>query len=123
MIPGPDPDHCRRQWADALRLADLVHGRLVTLGRTVSVAESLTGGLISALLTEAPGTSTTFRGGLVVYATDLKNTAAGVDRGDLDRHGPVRPLRPPRRSRPGCSRPGCQGALTDEPASHEVAMR
>jgi nicotinamide-nucleotide amidase len=71
------------------RLADQVHGRLVEQGRTVAVAESLTGGLISAALTEAPGTSVTFRGGLVVYATDLKHSLAGVDADDLDRHGPV----------------------------------
>jgi nicotinamide-nucleotide amidase len=74
---------------EARRSADVVHGRLVQLGQTVGVAESLTGGLISALLTEAPGTSVTFRGGLVVYATDLKHPIAGVCRDDLERHGPV----------------------------------
>jgi nicotinamide-nucleotide amidase len=80
-------------WAEGLgqarRFADLAHGRLVELGRTVAVAESLTGGLISAVLTEAPGTSVTFRGGLVVYSTDLKHSVAGVDDQDLDEHGPV----------------------------------
>lgn len=74
---------------DALRFADLAHGRLVELGRTVAVAESLTGGLISVLLTAAPGTSVTFRGGLVVYATDLKHSVAGVRSEDLDVLGPV----------------------------------
>ncbi|WP_066070510.1 CinA family protein [Frankia sp. EI5c] len=73
-------------------MADLVHGRLVESGRTVAVAESLTGGLISAFLTTSPGTNVTFRGGLVVYATDLKCTAAGVRPEDLERHGPVHPL-------------------------------
>jgi nicotinamide-nucleotide amidase len=70
-------------------LADLAHGRLVELGQTVGVAESLTGGLICSLLTEAPGTSVTFRGGLVVYATDLKHTIAGVPLEDLKEYGPV----------------------------------
>lgn len=74
---------------EARRLADLIHGRLVELGRTVGVAESLTGGMVSALLTEAPGTSATFRGGLVVYATDLKHSLADVSQEDLDAHGPV----------------------------------
>ncbi len=78
-----------QHWQEARRFADLAHGRLVEQGRTVAVAESLTGGLISVLLTEAPGTSVTFRGGVVVYATDLKHTIAGVDEDALDKHGPV----------------------------------
>ena len=69
----------------------MAHGRLVESGRTVAVAESLTGGLISAVLTEAPGTTVTFRGGLVVYATDLKHRLAGVREDDLDESGPVDP--------------------------------
>ena len=55
----------------------------------MAVAESLTGGLISALLTEAPATSVTFRGGLVLYATDLKHAVAGVDEDALEENGPV----------------------------------
>ncbi len=74
---------------ESRRLADIAHGRLVELGETIAVAESLTGGLISALLTEAPGTSVTFRGGLVVYCTDLKHTIAGVRNDDLEKYGPV----------------------------------
>ena len=77
------------QWQEARRLADVAHSRLVEQGRTVAAAESLTGGLLSALLTEAPGTSTTFRGGLVVYNTDLKHTLAGVPEADLERYGAV----------------------------------
>lgn len=45
---------------------------------TVAVAESVTGGLLGATLTAVPGASATFRGGLIVYATDLKQTLAGV---------------------------------------------
>ena len=80
---------CGQHWQEARRFADLAHGRLVQLGRTVAVAESLTGGLISALLTEAPATSVTFRGGLVVYATELKHAVAGVTEDALETHGPV----------------------------------
>lgn len=58
---------------------------------TVACAESLTGGLLAALLTEVPGSSAVVRGGLVVYATDLKHTLAGVDRVLLDERGPVDP--------------------------------
>jgi nicotinamide-nucleotide amidase len=67
----------------------LLHARLRELGATVAVAESLTGGLLTAALTETPGSSATVRGGLVVYSTDLKASLAGVDRGLLARRGAV----------------------------------
>jgi nicotinamide-nucleotide amidase len=60
-------------------------------GATVAVAESLTGGLLTAALTSPPGASTAVRGGLVVYATDLKATLAGVPVPLLDAEGPVSP--------------------------------
>lgn len=71
---------------------DLValHARLRAAGATVAVAESLTGGLLCAALTTIPGASATVRGGVVVYATDLKTLLAGVpqellaDRGAVD---------------------------------------
>ncbi len=67
---------------------------LATLARrrlTVATAESLTGGLLAALLTEIPGSSAVVRGGVVVYATDLKHTLAGVDAALLERRGAVDP--------------------------------
>lgn len=66
-------------------------GALAAAGRTVATAESLTGGLVTAVLTAVPGASAVVRGGLVVYATDLKDTLAGVDRDLLDRVGAVHP--------------------------------
>ena len=63
---------------DDQTVAGVVHDELFDHGETVAVAESLTGGTLSAALSERPGSSTTFRGGLVVYATDLKETLAGV---------------------------------------------
>jgi nicotinamide-nucleotide amidase len=66
-----------------------VHALLAERGATVAVAESLTGGLLSAALTETAGASTTFRGGLVVYATDLKTTLAGVSGALLAERGAV----------------------------------
>lgn len=56
---------------------------------TVGVAESLTGGLLSAALTEPAGASAVMRGGLVVYATDLKASLAGVDQALLVERGAV----------------------------------
>jgi nicotinamide-nucleotide amidase len=60
-------------------------------GQTLAVAESLTGGLLAATIVDVPGASAVFRGGLVVYATDLKATLAGVDADLLAARGPVDP--------------------------------
>ncbi|GAB2477636.1 CinA family protein [Jatrophihabitans fulvus] len=75
----------------AQRHADRAHSRLVELGATIATAESLTGGMLGVLLTEAPATSVTYRGGLIVYGTDTKNHMAGVDDDLLREHGPVHP--------------------------------
>jgi nicotinamide-nucleotide amidase len=64
---------------------------LVAADATVAVAESLTGGLLTAALTEPAGASNAVRGGLVVYATDLKATLAGVPVPLLGAEGPVSP--------------------------------
>jgi nicotinamide-nucleotide amidase len=58
---------------------------------TFATAESLTGGLVAATVVEIPGVSAVFRGGLVVYATDLKHALAGVDEKLLSERGPVDP--------------------------------
>ena len=63
---------------DDQTITGVVHDTLFDRGQTVAVAESLTGGTLSAALSERAGSSSTFRGGLVVYATDLKETLAGV---------------------------------------------
>jgi nicotinamide-nucleotide amidase len=58
---------------------------------TVATAESLTAGLVCATLARVPGASAVIRGGLIVYATDLKAELAGVDRELLATHGAVHP--------------------------------
>ncbi|MFC7340684.1 CinA family protein [Saccharopolyspora griseoalba] len=58
---------------------------------TVATAESLTAGLVCSALTEVPGSSGVVRGGLVVYATELKAELAGVDRELLVERGAVDP--------------------------------
>jgi len=60
-------------------------------GETFATAESLTGGLVAATAVEIPGVSAVFRGGLVVYATDLKHALAGVSEDLLAERGPVDP--------------------------------
>lgn len=58
---------------------------------TLAVAESLTGGALAAAIVSVPGASDVFRGGLVLYAIDLKHTLGGVPRELLDDRGPVDP--------------------------------
>jgi len=74
---------------NARELAAEVLGVLSQAGQTLAVAESLTGGLVAAALTDVPGSSLVFRGGIVAYATELKAELLGVDAAMLAAHGPV----------------------------------
>lgn len=55
----------------------------------MSTCESLTAGLLAAAVADVPGASAVLRGGLVTYATELKERLAGVDERTLIEHGPV----------------------------------
>ena len=56
---------------------------------TLAVAESCTGGLIQHRVTEVPGSSDYFRGGVVVYANQLKRSLLGISEELLKKHGAV----------------------------------
>lgn len=58
-------------------------------GQTLSVAESCTGGLLSHRLTNVPGSSTCFLGGVISYANQAKSTFLGVPPPMLNKHGAV----------------------------------
>lgn len=70
-------------------LAAQVLAELGTRKQTLATAESLTGGLIGAVLTGVPGASAVYLGGVISYATRLKATLAGVDPATLGALGPV----------------------------------
>ncbi len=57
--------------------------------RTVATAESCTGGLVAARLTDLPGSSAYVRGGLVVYSNEAKVDLAGVDPAVIEAEGAV----------------------------------
>jgi nicotinamide-nucleotide amidase len=64
---------------------DLLHERGLTLG----TAESCTGGLVAARITEVPGSSEVFRGAIVAYGNEVKAASLGVPAEVLEAHGAV----------------------------------
>ena len=70
-------------------LAAGILAELSRRGQTLASAESLTGGMVGALLTDIPGASDCYLGGVISYATRLKATLAGVARATLAELGPV----------------------------------
>jgi nicotinamide-nucleotide amidase len=74
---------------DGTTVDEQVFDLLRAAGETIAVAESCTGGLLCARLTERPGSSEVVRGGLVVYSNDAKVALAGVDPALIDVHGAV----------------------------------
>lgn len=70
-------------------LAKTAVERLEKQGETLALAESCTGGAISASLVEVPGASAVFLGSFVVYALLAKEKWLGVDKGLLELYGAV----------------------------------
>ena len=70
-------------------LASVVGDLLRASGQTLSVAESCTGGGLGRLLTEIPGSSDYFMGGVISYANRVKIDLLGVDPVALDTEGAV----------------------------------
>jgi nicotinamide-nucleotide amidase len=77
----PDPDLIET----ARALLDLCRERKLTL----AAAESCTGGLLAATLTEVPGSSDVFDRGFVTYSNDAKQAMLGVSEATLASHGAV----------------------------------
>ncbi len=61
---------------------------LIERGLTLGTMESCTGGLLASLITDTPGGSASYRGGIVSYATDVK-AAEGVPQETLDTYGVI----------------------------------
>ncbi|MGB0767349.1 MAG: CinA family nicotinamide mononucleotide deamidase-related protein, partial [Phycisphaeraceae bacterium] len=101
-----DPDHAQTQLRDTLakvteHVGPLAFGQddttlqhaviqlLTEQHKTVATAESCTGGLIAAMLTDVPGSSAAVLGGWVTYANAMKTAELGVQDETLRRHGAV----------------------------------
>lgn len=61
-----------------IEIAQQVINRLRQSGKTLSTAESCTGGLIASSITDIPGASKVFLGGMVLYATEIKYRLLGI---------------------------------------------
>ena len=70
-------------------ILDGVHERLTETRQTVSVAESCTGGLLGAALTDRPGSSSYFLGGIQAYANSVKEKLLDVNHEKLASVGAV----------------------------------
>ena len=67
----------------------LVGQLLRQAGMTLALAESCTGGLIAHRITDVPGSSDYFVGGIVSYSNEIKERVLGVQKATLLRHGAV----------------------------------
>lgn len=72
----------------SLELEQVAH-ILRARGETLGTAESCTGGLASVWLTNLPGSSKWFKGGVITYANELKTRFLGVSEEILREHGAV----------------------------------
>jgi nicotinamide-nucleotide amidase len=70
-------------------LAEVVGALLLRQGLTVATAESCTGGLVAKKLTDVPGSSAYFLGGVVSYSNALKERLLGVPKQDIEAYGAV----------------------------------
>ncbi len=70
-------------------LEEEIVARLVKSSRTLAVAESCTGGLVGHRLTQVPGSSAAFLGGVIAYDNAVKQNLLGVPADVLEREGAV----------------------------------
>jgi nicotinamide-nucleotide amidase len=69
--------------------AGAIVAQLAARGRSVTTAESCTGGLLAAAITAVPGSSAVFREGVVAYSYEAKTARLGVAAAELAAHGAV----------------------------------
>ena len=75
--------------SDEDTLASVVGKLLNHAQQTLSVAESCTGGGLGAMLTETPGSSSYFMGGVIAYSNQVKNALLNVNNQDIEQYGAV----------------------------------
>lgn len=73
-------------------IIEYISSALELHGKTLSIAESCTGGLIASMFTKKSGVSAVFKGGLVSYANEIKESWLGVNSDTIERFGAVSEL-------------------------------
>ncbi|MCB9030434.1 MAG: CinA family protein [Deltaproteobacteria bacterium] len=71
------------------KLLEQVAQKLITEKKTIAVAESCTGGMLGKLLTDRPGSSEYFKGGVISYSNQIKIELLGVSKKVLEDFGAV----------------------------------
>ena len=72
-------------------LAEVLGRKLQEQGKQIAFAESCTGGLVTSLMTDVPGSSNYVKGSVVSYTNEVKHGTLGVSKTNLDRKGAVSP--------------------------------
>ncbi len=91
----------------------VVVGQLIATGETLAVAESCTGGFLGHHITNVPGASAIFAGGVLAYSNAMKQKLLGVKKSTLAEHGSV--------SKPVAIEMA-EGALTVSGADHALSV-
>lgn len=89
-----------------------IAARLESHGKTLSIAESCTGGLIASMLTKHSGVSAVFKGGLITYANEIKESWLGVSAETIEHYGAVSEL---------CVREMLEGVLNASLSDYAIA--
>ena len=77
--------------SELMQLSEKVGRALKARGATVTTAESCTGGLVAKCITDLPGASGVFKGGVVSYTDTVKHRVLGVPAEMLEEYGAVSP--------------------------------
>ena len=94
-------------------IEQVVVGQLIATGETLAVAESCTGGFLGHHITNVPGASAIFAGGVMAYSNAMKQKLLGVKKSTLAEHGSV--------SKPVAIEMA-EGALTVSGADHALSV-
>ncbi len=94
-------------------IEQVVVGQLIATGETLAVAESCTGGFLGHHITNVPGASAIFAGGVLAYSNAMKQKLLGVKKSTLAEHGSV--------SKPVAIEMA-EGALTVSGADHALSV-
>jgi PncC family amidohydrolase len=71
------------------KIEEIVGSLLVQRNLTLAVAESCTGGLVGHMITNVPGSSAYFLGGVLAYANQTKENLLGLNKGTIEKFGAV----------------------------------